>query len=130
MYIYVDVSENSGTAKSSILIGFSIINHPVWGTPYFRKHPCMYECSMSFNLPVFGMSILFEPSTFGCFVGCVLRMRQQRRPRPQGPNEMGPNHGRWYNCITRLFFGWNLGVGAVNEEVGLQTDSEARTGES
>ena len=56
-----------------------------------------------------GMSILFEPSTFGCFVGCVLRMRQQRRPRPQGPNEMGPNHGRWYNCITRLFFGWNLG---------------------
>ena len=27
------VSENSGTPKSSILIGFSIINHPFWGTP-------------------------------------------------------------------------------------------------
>ena len=26
------VSENRGTPKSSILIGFSIINHPVWGT--------------------------------------------------------------------------------------------------
>ena len=25
--------------KSSILIGFSLINHPFWGTPYFRKHP-------------------------------------------------------------------------------------------
>ena len=33
------VSENSGTPKSSILIGFSIINHPFWGYPYFWKHP-------------------------------------------------------------------------------------------
>ena len=30
---YMDVSENSGTPKSSILIGFSIFNHPFWGTP-------------------------------------------------------------------------------------------------
>jgi len=29
------VSENSGTPKSSILIGFSILNHPLWGTPIF-----------------------------------------------------------------------------------------------
>ena len=27
------VSKNRGTTKSSILIGFSIINHPFWGTP-------------------------------------------------------------------------------------------------
>ena len=33
--IYMDVSENSGTPKSSILIGFSIINHPFWGTNIF-----------------------------------------------------------------------------------------------
>ena len=33
--MYMDVSENSGTPKSSILIGFSIINHPFWGTPIF-----------------------------------------------------------------------------------------------
>ena len=32
IYIYIDVSKNSGTPKSSILIGFSIINHPFWGT--------------------------------------------------------------------------------------------------
>ena len=31
----MDVSENSGTPKSSILIGFSIINHPFWVTPIF-----------------------------------------------------------------------------------------------
>ena len=35
----MDVSKNSGTPKSSILIGFSIINHPFWGYPYFWKHP-------------------------------------------------------------------------------------------
>ena len=33
------VSENSGTPKSSILIGFSIINHPFWGTPIFGSPP-------------------------------------------------------------------------------------------
>ena len=33
--LQMDVSENSGTPKSSISIGFSIINHPFWGTPIF-----------------------------------------------------------------------------------------------
>ena len=31
----MDVSENSGTPKSSISIGFSTINHPFWSTPIF-----------------------------------------------------------------------------------------------
>ena len=31
----MDVSKNSGTPKSSISIGFSLINHPFWGTPIF-----------------------------------------------------------------------------------------------
>ena len=35
MKYYRDVSENSGTPKSSILIGISIINHPFWGIPIF-----------------------------------------------------------------------------------------------
>ena len=29
------VSKNRGTPKSSILIRFSIIDHPFWGTPIF-----------------------------------------------------------------------------------------------
>jgi len=33
------VSKNRDTPKSSILIGFSIINHPFFGYPYFWKHP-------------------------------------------------------------------------------------------
>ena len=32
---HMDVSKNSGTPKSSILIEFSILNHPFWGTPIF-----------------------------------------------------------------------------------------------
>ena len=32
------VSENSGTPKTSMLIGFSIINHPFWGTTIFGNH--------------------------------------------------------------------------------------------
>ena len=36
---YIDVSENRGTPKSSILKEFSIINHPNFGYPYFWKHP-------------------------------------------------------------------------------------------
>ena len=32
---YMAVSENNGTPKSSILIGFSIINHPFWGITIF-----------------------------------------------------------------------------------------------
>ena len=35
IYIYMGVSTNNGTPKSSILIGFSIINHPFWDTPIF-----------------------------------------------------------------------------------------------
>ena len=37
------------TLKSSILIGFSIINHPFWGTPYFWETPTwLYPGSCSF----------------------------------------------------------------------------------
>ena len=32
-FTYMEVSWNRGTPKSSILIGFFFINHPVWGTP-------------------------------------------------------------------------------------------------
>jgi len=32
---YMDVSENRGTPESSLLIGFSSISHPFWGTPIF-----------------------------------------------------------------------------------------------
>ena len=36
--IHLGVSKNNGTPKSSILIGFSIINHPFWDTPILGNH--------------------------------------------------------------------------------------------
>ena len=45
-FLYMDVSENSGTPKSSILIGFSSINHPFWGTTFFgNTHICNISLS-------------------------------------------------------------------------------------
>ena len=49
IYIYMGVSLNGGTPKSSILIGISIINHPVWGAPISWKHPYTYR-EVSFHL--------------------------------------------------------------------------------
>ncbi len=42
--VYMDVSKNRGTPKSSILLGFSIINHPLWGTTIFgNTHMNTYD---------------------------------------------------------------------------------------
>ena len=48
MYIYilwyVGVSKNRGTPKSSILMGFSIINHPFWETSMYFCHDLFQVC--------------------------------------------------------------------------------------
>ncbi len=48
---YMGVSKYRGTPKSSILIGFSIINHPFWGTPIFGNiHiPTLASCRRASN---------------------------------------------------------------------------------
>ena len=46
----MDVSENSGTPKSSILIGLPIINHPFWGTPGTRKAHQAHWHALSLSL--------------------------------------------------------------------------------
>ena len=47
----MDVSENSGTPKSSILIWFSIINHPFWGTPIFGNTHIKF-CTGKLTIPL------------------------------------------------------------------------------
>ena len=40
-----EVSRNGGTLKSSILVGFSLVNHPFCGTPiYGNHHMDKFEC--------------------------------------------------------------------------------------
>ena len=51
---YMGVSKNYGTPKSSILIRFSIMSHPFWGTPIFgNTHIYIYTrwCQSKFVYP-------------------------------------------------------------------------------
>ena len=41
------VSKNNGIPKSSILIGFSIINHPFWDTPIFGNTQMLRQRSQA-----------------------------------------------------------------------------------
>ena len=61
IYIYMGVSKNRGTPKSSILIGFSIINHPFWGTPIFGNiHIYLYMLQRWGGNPLHFM-VLYPP---------------------------------------------------------------------
>ena len=46
------VSKNNGTPKSSILIGFSIINHPFWGTPIFGNTHIGFQVWVGFFIGI------------------------------------------------------------------------------
>ena len=66
--IDMDVSENSGTPKISILIGFCIINHPFWGTPIFGN--THMDGHQSLKSPLQKSSFLgsMNSSKHSCFV--------------------------------------------------------------
>ena len=76
----MDVSENSGTPKSSILTGFSIINHPFWGTP------------------IFGNTHIPTHELHKWFFGCDMLIRRQLPPFIAGVCS------RCGNSIRRMFF--------------------------
>ena len=60
--------QNNGTPKSSILVGFFMINHPFWGTPIFGNIHIM-----SFQCHFFQQSFLSMSRTGG--LGCKSRCR-------------------------------------------------------
>ena len=45
---YMEVSWNRGTPKSSIFMGFSIINNPAMGISHLWKPPCIYNQRICF----------------------------------------------------------------------------------
>ena len=80
----MDVSENSGTPKSSILIGFSVINYPFWGTPIFGNiHIFLWGLSYPFSTGwgplsvVFGAATLVGLPSFGL---CVFFVNKKNGP--------------------------------------------------
>ena len=59
------VSLNRGTPKSSILIGFSIINHPFWGVfPLFLETPICVKNTWNPKQPFCTGSLVTQP----CFM--------------------------------------------------------------
>ena len=84
------VSKNSGTPKSSILIGFSIINHPFWGTPIFGNIliPNFYPpLKLTTKAPekntiLKGSRIIFQPSFFQVLFGWFHRGKKLRLVKP------------------------------------------------
>ena len=63
------VSENSGTPKSSILIGFSIINHPFWGTFIFGNTHMNLGSTDPWIYTAFGL-FFSPPGVLGDLVDC------------------------------------------------------------
>ena len=71
IHTYMDVSENNGTPKSSILMRFSIINPSILGYPYFWKHPYIYIYVYTYKALIVEIPPRYPhvpqqtPSTFG-----------------------------------------------------------------
>ena len=68
-YWYMGVSKNSGTPKSSILIGSSILNHPFWGTPILgNTHISHHGIRMNSTSFIF-LKIIFQHQNSSSQIG-------------------------------------------------------------
>ena len=67
---HMGISENSGTPKSSNLIGISIINHPCWGTTIFGNTQLVY----SWYLLCSNIFFWFSPRILGEMIQFDLRI--------------------------------------------------------
>ena len=70
----MDVSENRGTPKSSILVGFSIIYQKFWGTPIFgNSHIVNHIVKVAEDAKklFFGIQCLFVPWELEDFNGRI-----------------------------------------------------------
>ena len=92
------VSKNNGTPKSSILIGFSIINHPFWGTPIFGNIHIDFltECF------VFGDGHLGAQHQFFCI--CCFEISSSGREKRQlhKPQKFWKTFGK-HDCVGSGF---------------------------
>ena len=68
---YMGVSKNRGTPKSSILRGFSIINHPFWGTPILET-PIKRDPIIFLRMVLEPMSDWTLESYSDKMIGCLL----------------------------------------------------------
>ena len=90
---HMGVSKNRGTPKSSILIGFSIINHPFWGTLIFgNTHMKKTSTVFGTRVSIFGTKV----SIFGTRVSIVFNsnicFKQHLPQTPRSGFTIGGEH--------------------------------------
>ncbi len=108
IHYQLGVSKNRGTSKSSILIGFSIINHPFWGTPIFGNTKLLMCCDFRWakfvqkfsNNKRNGMELLWLCPSVG------LRRKNQRKRRKN--NVFEPTKKDLGVILEMCFFQKNL----------------------
>ena len=111
IYWFMDVSENRGTPKSSILIGFSIINHPFWGTPIFgNTHmSSVLQCLQEHNyiLPRRSLSVVELSSKRWTTTSIWKTWHGKRSVKCLCCDDRvrGSDHGRSWHCLW-LSFCW------------------------
>ena len=96
---HMDLSENNGTPKSSILIEFSIINHPFWGTHIFGNiriisfhvifHVIKLSTRKSTISPPERSFVRQTVSWWTAFVPGSKRSLEVRSATPENPTESG-----------------------------------------
>ena len=79
-YSHMGVSINGGTPKSSILVGFPLMNHPFWDTPIYGN-PHMFPTSSKFTSKLF-----FQVSPMDFRICFPVFVPKQRFPKAT------PNH--------------------------------------
>ena len=97
----MDLSENNGIPTSSILIGFSIINHPFWGTTIFGN-TLMIHFVPHKNPILFHVNILW----FNFFRPQLVR---PATPLPQGTGVEAWSFSTLETCCVIRFCWFQLG---------------------
>ena len=125
--IYMGVSKNRGTPKSSILIGFSIINHPFWGAPIFGNTH-IFLCFRISNSPTSPtLRVAHRPSE-GIGAGC---RRGRRSAEGTGRCWRSPHwrshwwRSRWRPRTVPVLHGvaWGLGFLRTGRQVRISSTS-------
>ena len=91
--INMGVSKNSSTSKSSVLIGFSIINHPFGGTPIFGNTHIEYHPHKLFS--TVAVDLNFETTRFPSELSCRCADDIVLNNKPTLPIMKSWNMGLW-----------------------------------
>ncbi len=112
------VSKNRGTPKSSILIGFSIINHPFWGAPIFgNTHIYIWKqvlaiCQAGKNWILDILADLVTRQVLNMPIAQVRRKLQGLQTRHQSSWEMLQKHAE--TTIRIRIYVWNSQIDQKN----------------